>query len=182
MINITQKTATQINPLEIERLLAERLILRILQPALQKQIEQSIKHDPEAAAFIFLYEGQMYLSLESIPQEEKRNEVYATIQRFQVDENANLSQIPSNLRGYLQTSKERRGRFIAAIALGAVLGVVLGLMGMAIGVLVLSMTGLTDSVAGIGITAVTFIACCTLGWFLATYYLWRIRPLNPWKH
>jgi hypothetical protein len=181
VINITQRPPTQIDSVEIERLLDERLILRILQPSLQKQIEQSIKHDAEASAFIFLYEGQMYLSLESIPQEEKRDEVYATIQRFQIDENANLSQIPSNLRGYLQTSKERRGRFIAAIALGALLGVMLGLMGMAVGVLVVSMTGLTDSVAGVGVTAVTFVACCALGWFLATYYLWRIRPLNPWK-
>lgn len=180
MTEFIQTNQPQIDPVELEQLLDERFIVRILQPSLQKQIEQSIKYDPEAASFIFTYEDQMYLSLKSIASEEKRQEVYNIIQRFQIDENINLQEIPAGLRGYLQTSKERRGRFIVAIGLGALSGVMLGLMGMAIGVLILSIFGLINDGVGIAIPVVAFIACCTLGWFFATYYLWQVRPFYTW--
>jgi hypothetical protein len=182
VLNIQLKTkSNQTDSLEVDRLIEQRMILRILQPDLQKQIEDSIENDPELASFVVYYDGKLYLSLESIADREEREQIYSIIQSFQIDDSASLNRVPANFRAFLHAAKNRQRRFIGAVAMGALSGIVLGLMGMAIGVLVLSITGLADNVAGMAITAVTFVACCAVGWFMATYYLLRIRPLPTWR-
>lgn len=157
------------------------MLVRILQPSLQKQIESSIKLTPELQPYILYFQGNLYLSLESVSVSQ-RETVYDVIQNYQIDESVSLQTVPASLRACLQSSRNRRGRFMGAVAIGAVLGIILGLMGMAVGVLVLSVIGLTDDVVGMAVTAVTFVACCAVGWFVATYYLWRVRPWLAWRN
>ncbi len=161
---------------EINQLLEQHWLLRVLQPKLRHQIEESVENSPNLAGYVREYDGEMYLSLEAISNPQKREQVYDLIQCYQIDESVSLQKAPAGLRACLERGRNKHGRFIGAVAVGAILGCVIGLMGMALGVLLLSVTGLRDEVVGLRITAVMFVTFCALGWVAGTYYLWRVRP------
>lgn len=165
----------------IELLLEQRQVVRILQPTLRHEVERAVRVNPSLHHYVLPYQGELYLLLTSIGDARRRGQIYDLVQRYQIDPTTDLEKVPGGLRACLQVQKHRQGRFMGAFALGAVVGGVLGLIGMALSVLLISVLGITDS-SWERVTAVTFVVCSALGWAAATYYLWYKYPLGFWRH
>ena len=75
-------------------------------------------------------------------------------------------------------------RFISAFVIGAFVGIFIGLFAMALSILIvgimsLFLPDLTFKLAGISITAVTFVIFCALGWMSATLLIWhKLSPVS----
>ncbi|MFO7682807.1 MAG: hypothetical protein R6X34_22440 [Chloroflexota bacterium] len=75
-------------------------------------------------------------------------------------------------------------RLMAAVVLGAAVGVFTGILAMAVAMLVLGIfkLALPDArlvIAGLSVTAVVFVVFCALGWASASIYIWRKLPAFP---
>ncbi len=178
------KMSTQIEPMpaDIDHLLDQRKVLRILQPTLRQQIENALRRNPALTDYVVYHRSEMYLSLESIHNAERRAQFYDLIQWYQIDPDVDLHKLPSGLRACLQPKQNRQGRLMGALVLGALAGILLGLMGMAVGVLVTAVFGMPNENVETMVVTVTFIICCTFGWAAATYYFWHKHPLGFWQH
>ncbi|HRQ37455.1 MAG TPA: hypothetical protein PLD25_06025 [Chloroflexota bacterium] len=178
---ISQRQLMFAGDANVDFLLEQRQVVRILQPALRQQVEQAIQVNPSLNSYVWSHQGELYLLLTSINDANRRGQIYDLIQRYQIDPSTNLDMAPRGLRACLQTQSHRQGRRMGAFALGAVVGVMLGLIGMALSVLVTAVWGL-GGIAWERVTAVTFVVCLALGWAAATYYLWYKYPLGFWRH
>lgn len=165
----------------IDLLIEQHQVVRILQPGLRRQVEETVRLTPSLGNYAFDYRGELYLSLMSIGDVKRRAQIYDLIQRFQIDQNVELDKVPRGLRACLQAEKYRQGRLMGAVALGAVIGVMLGLIGLALSVLFTAVLGPAESRWEM-VTAVAFVVCCVLGWAAATYYLWYKYPLGFWRN
>ncbi len=82
------------------------------------------------------------------------------------------------------TVKQPQPRFLGALVIGAFIGVFIGLLAMAlciliVGIMSLFLPDLTLQLAGISITAVTFVVFCALGWLGATFIIWhKLSPVS----
>lgn len=167
---------------ELTLLLEQRKVVRILQPGVRHQVEESLRLDPSLWNYVTQYQGEMYLSLENVSNAQRRAQIYDLVQAYQIDPTAvDLQRVPKELRACLQPGKTRQGRLIGAVAFGVVAGVLFGLMGMAVGVLVTAVLGLADENVVMTVTGMTFVTCCALGWATAAYYLWHTHPLGFWR-
>lgn len=167
--------------LNIDLLLHQRKLLRILQPSLRQQIEEAIRLEPALKSYILQHQAEIYLSLESIGDPQQRTQLYDIIQGYQIDANVDLRKLPTGLRACLQPQKQRQGRLIGALAVGLVAGILLGLMGIAVGVLATAVFGLGNESTSAMVPVATFITCYALGWAAVTYYLWHTHPLGFWR-
>lgn len=165
----------------IDLLVEQHQVVRILQPGLRRQIDETVRLTPSLGDYAFDYRGELYLSLMSIGDGARRAQIYDLIQRYQIDQNVELDKVPYGLRACLQAEKYKQGRLMGAIALGATIGVLIGLIGMAISVLFTAVMGLPETRWEM-VTAVAFVVCCVLGWVAATYYLWYKYPLGFWRN
>ncbi len=165
----------------IEALLEERQVVRILQPALRRQVEEAVQLNPALSQYVLSNQGEIYLRLNSVHNAQRRGQFYDLVQRYQIDPNVNLEKLPNGLRACLQAQKHRQGRLMGAIVLGALVGILMGLIGMALSVL-LTITVGAAYIPGEMVTAITFVVCLALGWAAATYYLWHKYPLGFWRH
>ncbi len=165
----------------VDLLLEQRQVVRILQPSLRQQVEQAIQVNPSLSSYVWPHQGELYLLLTSINDAHRRGQVYDLIQRYQIDPTTDLDKAPHGLRVCLQPHRHRQGRRMGAFALGAVVGVMLGLIGMALSVVVTAVLGMGGTTWE-RITAVTFVVCSALGWAAATYYLWHKYPLGFWRN
>lgn len=83
-----------------------------------------------------------------------------------------------------KTVKQPQPRFLGALVIGAFIGVFIGLLAMALSILIvgimsLFLPDLTFQLAGISITAVTFVIFCALGWMSATLFIWhKLSPVS----
>ncbi len=169
------------NQINIDLLLEQRHVVRILQPSLRRQIEETVSANPALSNYVLLHQGELYLLLTSIHHAPRRSQTYDLIQRFQIDPAVELDKLPNGLRACLQAKQHQQGRLMGAVALGAVVGILLGLIGMALSVLFAAVWGLVGINSEM-ITAVTFVVCSALGWAAATYYLWHKYPLGFWRN
>lgn len=165
----------------IEALLEERQVVRILQPALRRQVEEAVQNNPALNQYVLANQGEIYLRLNSVYNAQRRGQLYDLVQRYQIDPDVNLEKLPNGLRACLQAQKHRQGRLMGAIVLGALVGILLGLIGLALSVLLTSMVG-PAHIPWEMVTAITFVVCLALGWAAATYYLWYKYPLGFWRH
>lgn len=159
----------------VDLLIEQRKILRILQPPLRDQIETAVRQTPSLSSYVTYHDGELYLSLQTLSSAQQREKAYYLIQQYQLDNNTDLQKLPNGLRACLQPIRRSKGRFVGSVVVGALLGVVIGLMGMAVSVLLVAITGFGDEVVGVAITGLSFAVFSTLGWVGATFYLWRIR-------
>jgi hypothetical protein len=118
------------------------------------------------------------LSLASVNNAQRRAQTYDLIQRYQIDPEVDLHKIPAGLRMCLQPEQNRESWRMGAIAIGALAGILFGVMGMAIEILITAVIGLNETNSGATMTAVTFVTCWALGWAAVTYYLCRKHPFG----
>lgn len=81
-----------------------------------------------------------------------------------------------------KTIEQSQPRFIGSLVIGAFVAVFVGLLAMAVAILIVGMLrlllpNLTFQLAGMSITAVTFVVFCALGWISATIIIWH--KLSP---
>jgi uncharacterized membrane protein YfcA len=74
--------------------------------------------------------------------------------------------------------QRKRTQFITAVFLGALVGVLVGILGMAVSVLVICLLSLFIDTAvlrlpGVSMTAVTFFTFFFIGAVIASYLIWR---------
>ena len=79
---------------------------------------------------------------------------------------------------------QNRSRFMGALILGALAGVFVGLLAMALAILIFGILRLflPDSafqLAGMSATAVIFVIFCALGWVGGTMLVWHKLPAPP---
>jgi hypothetical protein len=156
----------------IDQLVEAYQLVRILEPSVRRQIEQVVQKNPDQQAYLQYHQGNLYLSLNSINNPKRRSHIYHQIQQYQIDPTTSLEQLPDELYlcFYAHPPRLPVGR---AILVGAGIGILCGLIGMALGIMLTAMLGTSDNYGGFAMTAVIFVLGCTLGWAGATLYFWR---------
>lgn len=182
-INATSIFADSYSATEIDHLVAEGKLLRLLQPDVKETVARALRQHDRARTYVVENEGELYLSFHTIEDEQQRQRIYQLIQRHQSGERVNLNALPDHLKQLLQPEFTWTGRLLGAVLLGALGGVALGILAMAVSILIFNVLGLfMDQVVfefeGMGLTAVTFIIFSTLGWAAGAILAWR--RLHTW--
>ncbi len=169
---------------ELEYLLKEKKMVRILRADLKARIAVLLMEHEELRPFIIRNENEFYLNLTSIADPKKRRQIYNLLQRYQLGESVSLNLLPPPLQPLVHTQTSPTSRILGIIIMGSVAGVISGVLAMAIGILAAAAfelaTGVrTSGLAGIETTAIFFILFGALGWLFSAVFLWRrLRPTN----
>ncbi|MCA9959398.1 MAG: hypothetical protein R3E31_08795 [Chloroflexota bacterium] len=181
--NTTPMPPNTYSAAEIDHLVAEGKLLRLLQPDVKATVEKALRQHNEAHTYVLESDGELYLSFHTIEDTQQRQRIYQLIQRHQTGERVNLNALPAYLKQLLQPELTWTGRFLGAVLLGTFGGIALGILAMAVSILIFNILGLVTSqvkieYAGMGVTAVTFIIFSVLGWAASTILAWR--RLRSW--
>lgn len=177
---------------EIQSLIAEGKLLRILRPDLRENIQHLIQvnasDNPHVVNHnvdhVVVHQGEIYLSFQGIDDPRQRERIYHLVQQLQAGGAINAALLPAPLRAILEPGQVRRNRLAAALVLCAVTGVVSGVVAMAISVLATTVLSTpAGHFAGMDITAVVFVVFCVLGWFTSAVAVWaRFKPPSARVH
>lgn len=170
-------TAALPNNANVEGLITDNKLLRILQPALKAQVELS-KKQGKSVSCVVEHQGRLYISLSQVEDDVQRKYFYQVIQQHQMGLPVNLDELPPAIQELLQPELTQAGRALGAVMLGAVAGIAVGILAMALTVLIVnSITWLTHrsavQFAGIELTAVSFIIFTFVGWAAAGLLAWH---------
>ncbi len=180
MIDIRGADAGSLSDEEIDSLVAEEKLLRILRPDVREQVWQSLGRSNEVQQYVVVNGGHLYISLAHIGDEAERDRFYRLIQRHQSGEKVDLHLLPQPICQILQPELTCFGRFLGGVLLGLVVGIGTGLLAMALVVVLRSaVEGLVSQeirpLQAIDVTAVSFIVFTCVGWGTAAVVAW----LNP---
>jgi hypothetical protein len=162
------------SPSELNTLVQDKQLLRILQPHLCQKIELAIQKHPDKRVYVVQDQDRIYLCLRSIQDRQQRALAYDLVQRFQIGEPVDLRTLPEALRLLVQPENSHRGTIFGALFLGAAIGIICGVLGLAVSALLVAIFGdVENAFVGVQLTAVSFILCSVLGWSGATFYIWH---------
>jgi hypothetical protein len=171
-------TASTLTAHEIERLVAEEKLLRILCPDLQNQVQQAVKTQHEGSEYVLEHNGHLYISCAQIEDPDKRKQTYHLLQRYQLGERVSLTRLPPELQQILQPQLTPTGRFLGSLLMGGGVGIICGVLAMSIAILLtISSDWINEqpmlAFSGMGFTAVTFIVFSIMGWAAGAFIAWR---------
>lgn len=177
MKDIPPSKPNELSAAEIDSLISEGKLLRILQPTLQTQMRQALQDEPSAQPFFLESDGQLYLSMDLIEDDQSGIDYYQLIQHYQVGEPVDLQGLPPQVQRVLQPDLTGPGRFLGAILIGAVAGIITGVLAMALtsifsGGLALFSREPTRFI-GMELGAVSFILFTFAGWISIATLAWR---------
>lgn len=163
--------------LQINSLIEEKKIIRIVRPTLQSEIE-SRHANGRFPAYIIQHRGQLFLSLQSIQNSQQREQVFSILRGYQVDDTIDVSQLPDFIRRVLGESTSVQNNFVSSLTLGTFLGGISGILALALTLIGLMIAGVsTMSDTGLRITAWAFALGSVLGCAVCTLVLWmRFQP------
>ena len=169
---------------DIEKLVDEGKLLRLLRSDLIDRVKKGMSRQEDACRFVVQDEEQLYLTFDAIEDAQERQRIYTLIQQYQLGQHVNLRTLPITLRRLLEPELTGLGRFLGALILGAIAGIGIGIMAMAICILVINLIEFfTNPVAlefgGVGISATVFVIFCALGWAAASVLSWhKLKQLS----
>ncbi len=164
---------------EIARLEQEGQLLRVLRTDLKEHIEHVLNVSPNKAhPFVTVSGEQVYLSFASLHTKEQRQEAHELLRRCQLGADVDLSRLPPDLQQLIQPACTQPQRLLRSLLIAVILGIVIGVLAMAITVLVISalksiLHVSLDELGGVRITAVSFVLFAVLGWMGSAVYFWR---------
>lgn len=163
-----------LSPNRLEMLIAECKLLCILQPQLRNRISQSQENSP----FVVQHGNQVYLSLEHIEEHKEREYYYQLIQRFQSGQEVNLVTLPIELQRILQPESYPQPFFWGPLILGGGVGLAVGVLGMAVGMLFWNATAVTFGTAdpevfNVQVPTLIFVLFSAVGWAATSFIAWR---------
>jgi hypothetical protein len=169
-----------LTPNRLETLIAECKLLRILKPQLRDHIRRFQGHSP----FVVQFNEELYLSLQHVEDNKQREYYYQLIQRFQSGEEVNLLILPQELQRILQPDAIEQPLFWGPLILGGAVGLVIGVMAMAIGMLFWNAAAVTLNVADpevvtVQVPIIIFVFFAALGWIAASFIAWRRMKNSP---
>ncbi len=161
---------------DVDSLVSENKLLRILQPAIEEQVKQDWRRNKPSPCVVE-YDGHLYISLSQVEDEAKRKYFYRLIQQHQTGERVNLKELPQPIQHILEPELTQAGRMMGAILLGSVAGIVVGILGLALTIFVVNgITWLTSrsfgQIAGMELPAVSFVVFTFVGWAAAGFLAW----------
>ena len=166
---------------EIQSLIAEGKLLRILRPDLRENIQHLIQvnasDNPHVVDHnvdhVVVHQGEIYLSFQGIDDSGQRELVYHLVQQLQAGAVIDTALLPAPLRAILEPGHVRRGRLAGAFVLCVLIGVASGVIALAISVLATTVLDMPVAhFAGMEVTAIVFVVFCVLGWFTSAVIVW----------
>lgn len=168
-------TSQTLSPIHLDTLIADCKLLRILTPEMRKQI-QLHQQDNQ---FVVEHGNQLYLSLEHIADKKQRTYFYRLIQRYQLGQKVELGVLPSEIREIIQSDRPTPALFWGPLILGGVVGLVVGVLMMAIGVLFLNVTAVSFNAASspesfnLQIPTMLFVCFTAFSWLITSWFAWH---------
>lgn len=163
----------QLHTAALDTRIAEYKLLRILDPELQRRIQLYYLHSP----YVIEYKQQIFLSLEHIPDVQQRIFYYQQIQCYQMDQEMDLATLPGELQQILHPDLMPPPIFWGPLILGAVVGLVVGVLAMAVGMLFVNATAVnfghnTDTI-NLQVPIIIFVFFSGVGWMVTSFIFWR---------
>ena len=97
--------------LQINSLIEEKKIIRIVRPALQSEIEARYPNG-RFPSYIIQHRGQLFLSLQSITNFQQRETTFSILRCYQIDDTIDISQLPTFIRQILGESASNANSFV----------------------------------------------------------------------
>lgn len=170
--------------INIDTLLEDGKLLRVLSPEIRARIERVLPAHTETQQFIIESDGQLYLSFISITDPSQRQQMVRLIQRFQSGEQVDLASLPAALQQLLQPELTQFGRLLGAVFLGSFVGIGTAILALAIGTLLLNVLPVLGVLGGsepdtVSLTAIIFVVFGVLGWLVGSFVAWRRLQTRP---
>lgn len=158
----------------LETLIAECKLLRILNPQLRDRIRQF----QGQSDFVVQFNDEVYISLQHVEDNKQRKYYYQLIQRYQSGEQVSLLTLPPELHRIFQPNAKTQPLFWGPLILGGAVGLVIGVMAMAIGMLFWNATAVTFDVADpevftVQVPIIIFVFFAAMGWIATSFIAWR---------
>ena len=173
----TINMSSQLHTAALDTRIADYKLLRIFTPELKRRIQLHHLHSP----YVVEYKQQVFLSLEHIVDAQKRAFYYRQIQCYQMDQEVDLAILPIELQQILHPDLMPPPLFWGPLIVGAIVGLIVGVLAMAIGMLFVNATAVpfgnsTDTI-NLQIPIITFVFSAAIGWIVTSMIVWR-----RWKH
>lgn len=175
-------TPQNCHPVQLQQLVDEWKVVRILQPALIERVTTAVyRHG--AHPYVLQFNGQFYLDLHTIPYDKQRKQIYYLLRKLQLGEEIDMSLLPIWLQQILEPRPASRSQLAGSATVGMAVGLLSGVMAIAVGVLLMAVTGADQmNEQGLPNSAVVFIIATIIGWLTTTAVLWRqMRPASSEK-
>lgn len=167
-----------ISPNHLDSLITEFKLLRILSPELKVHIRSHQAH----SRFVLVYENELYLSLEHLSDVKQRQYFYQLIQQHQTGIEVDLSVLPGELQQILRPDMAPAPLFWGPLIVGAAVGLVIGVLAMALGMLFMNVTAVTLGNPlepfSLQVPIIIFVFFAAIGWAVTSMIVWR-RWKNP---
>jgi hypothetical protein len=152
----------------------ENELLLITHPILREQLLQARMVDEFSARSVIQRGEQVYLSLREISDPFQRRNINWAILRLQMGATLTPKELPEPLKTALTAVAQNSSPLIDALIWGSVIGVVGGVLVMAVVGLVITILNVpVESYVGITATGVAFVLAGTFIGLSTTIYLWR---------
>ena len=156
----------------LQQLIDGKQVMRIMQPALIEQVKTAVS-PPTPHPHILFYNGNYYLTLHQIRDERQREKTFHLLRQMQLGEEIDTTRLPTSIRRIFQANATSTKTLSGSLTVSLFIGIVCGLMAMAIGVLILTTAGgKTETASGMQTTAVIFIIASVICWLIATFVIW----------
>ena len=142
-----------------------------MQPELLQKVKTAVSqhaHHPH----IFQHNGQYYLTLHQIRSDNLRERTFHLLRKMQIGEDIDLAKLPVSIRRIIHPHSTPVRSLTSNLTMSIAIGMMLGLMAMAIGMLFVTIFGSTGmSNNGIQTTSIIFVVSCVISWLVTTAIL-----------
>lgn len=146
--------------------------MRIMKPALIEKMKTAVSYHTNHP-HILQFNGHFYLTLHQIRSDQQREYVFHLLRKMQIGEEVDLTRLPGSLRQIFQSNASPAQTLTGSMTVSLLIGMVCGLVAMAIGVLILTVSGHASiGATGMQPTAVIFIIASVICWLIATLTIW----------
>ncbi|MCP5098087.1 MAG: hypothetical protein GY943_21275 [Chloroflexi bacterium] len=152
----------------LQQMIDKKQVIRVMKPALVEQIQTAVSQR-KSLPNILHFNGNFYISLQAIRDEAHREHVFSLLRQAQIDDSIDLSSVPRTILQILQPALPKPSPLAGSIALSLIISIICGALIMAIGVLIMTVSGTAlEGAFGLQKTAIIFIIATVICWFIST--------------
>lgn len=161
------------SPLQVEQLVDDKQIIRILQPELLQRLSERNENGHLTGPFI-TFHGQLFLSLQKIRNAEERERVFYLLRDYQLGNKINMSMLPRSIRAALTGQPTKSELNTKNMLLGLLGGALVGVFSLVLCLFISTISGSTlVSGNGMQIAMIAFSVGTLLGSIGTSFLLWQ---------
>jgi hypothetical protein len=159
--------------MQINALIEDKQIIRIVQPTLHEQLMERVKNGRFSNQIIY-HQGHLFLSLQKITDPQERENTFLLLRDYQIGKEIDLNDLPNAIHAAITGSDHYESNFITSLTISTFAGSFIGIFTLAFSIIFLMVLGVSlFSDAGIRIATIFFAGGALLGCTGFMFRFWQ---------